>query len=80
MNRIIMFPRGKTFIAARIIKTVLEPLETGDGRQVVFFCQDKSGQIYRVPKSEVANFSNHQPKVKEKARKKHGKKAKAVVL
>lgn len=69
MNRIIMFPRGKTFVAATIIKTVLEPLETGNGRQVVFFCQDKAGQKYRVPKSQVAVMGS-KPKEKKKGRKK----------
>lgn len=52
-DKIIMFPRGQTYVAAKIIKTVIEPLETGNGHQVVFFCQDVSGRRYRVPKSQV---------------------------
>lgn len=51
MTQTILFPRGKVHIAARVIKTVIEPL--GNSRQVVFFCQDKAGTRYRVPKSEV---------------------------
>jgi len=47
----IMFRRGKTFLVADIILTALEPL--GNSRQVVFFCRDKDGNKYRVPKSEV---------------------------
>lgn len=52
-DKIIMFPRGSTYVAAKIIKTVIEPLETGNGHQVVFFCQDVGGRRYRVPKSQV---------------------------
>ena len=52
-DKIVMFPRGSTYVAAKIIKTVIEPLETGNGHQVVFFCQDVSGRRYRVPKSQV---------------------------
>jgi len=68
LNQIIIFPRGKVFIAAKIIKTAIEPLETGNGRQVVFFCQDKSGRRYRVPKSMVVTISNCEPREKKKAR------------
>ena len=72
MNKIILFPRGKTIIAAKITKTVLEPLDTGNGRQVVFFCQDKAGKRYRVPKSEVIAMGVSpiaaKPKGKKKAR------------
>ena len=81
MNQLIMFPRGKTTIAATIIKTVLEPLDTGNGRQVVFFCQDKSGKKYRVPKSEVIAMGVSpiaaKPKGKKKAR---GKKCKKSMI
>lgn len=51
MKQTIMFPRGNVHVVANVIKTVLEPL--GNTRQVVFFCQDKAGRKYRVPKSEV---------------------------
>lgn len=61
MTRTILFPRGKTIIAATIIKTAIEPLETGNGRQVVFFCQDKAGKRYRVPKSDVFITSESKP-------------------
>lgn len=54
MPKIIMFLRNKTYVAAKIISTTIEPL--GNSRQVVFFCQDVSGKRYRVPKSEVANM------------------------
>lgn len=67
MNKIILFPRGKTTIAATIIKTVLEPLDTGNGRQVVFFCQDKNGKRYRVPKSEVLLMGNSKTKARKSA-------------
>ena len=80
MSKIIMFPRNGTYIAATIIKTVIEPL--GNSRQVVFFCQDKGGSRYRVPKSEVAIMGSkprEKPRVKRKERKRD-KKNKAVVL
>ncbi len=63
MTKIIMFPRGKVFVAAKIIKTVIEPL--GNSRQVVFFCQDKAGTRYRVPKSEAHSMCA----IEKKARK-----------
>ena len=69
MSKNIMFPRNGTHIAATIIQTVLEPL--GDKRQVVFFCQDKSGKKYRVPKSEVAILGSSP---REQPRGKKGKK------
>jgi len=47
----IMFKRGDICLVGDIILTALEPL--GESRQVVFFCKDKSGNKYRVPKSEV---------------------------
>ena len=52
----VMFPRKKGFIVANIIATVLEPLDNGNTRQVVFFCQDKSGNRYHVAKSEVVKL------------------------
>lgn len=66
MNKIILFPRGKTFVAATVINTVLEPLETGNGKQVVFFCQDKAGQRYRVPKSQVQSMGQIERKARDK--------------
>lgn len=69
MTKIILFPRGKTFVAATIIKTVLEPLDNSDKHQVVFFCQDKDGQRYRVPKSQVALMGS-KPKEKKGRKKK----------
>lgn len=75
MTQTIMFPRGKVFIVANIINVVIEPL--GNSRQVVFFCIDKGGRKYRVPKSEVVSIGTQQ-KVKEKARKKHGRKTRAI--
>jgi len=68
LNKIILFPRGKTTIAARIIKTVLEPLDNSNERQVVFFCQDSDGKRYRVPKGEVI-AKGINSKSKKKARK-----------
>ena len=63
----IMFKRGKICLVADIIQTVLEPL--GNSRQVVFFCRDKSGNRYRVPKSEAVLMSESKPKKdKEKRR------------
>ena len=50
----VMFTRKKGFIVANIISTVLEPL--GDSHQVVFFCKDKAGNKYRVPRSEVVRL------------------------
>lgn len=69
MNKIILFPRGKTTIAATIIKTVLEPLDNSDEHQVVFFCQDKTGKKYRVPRSEVVLKSESKPSKKGKNKK-----------
>ena len=80
MNKIILFPRGKTTIAATIIKTVLEPLDTGNGRQVVFFCQDKTGQRYRVPKSEVIAIGARPIAAKPKGKKARGKKCKKSMI
>jgi hypothetical protein len=67
LNKIILFPRGKTIIAATIIKTVLEPLDTGNGRQVVFFCQDKTGKKYRVPRSDVLVMGKSKTKARKSA-------------
>lgn len=63
MTQTILFPRGKVFIAAKIIKTVIEPL--GNTRQVVFFAQDSGGNRYRVPKSEAHSMCA----IEKKARK-----------
>jgi len=52
----VMFPRKKNFIVANVISTVLEPLDNSNTRQVVFFCQDKAKNIYRVPRSEVVKL------------------------
>ena len=49
----IIFHRQDKNIIAKIIGINLEPLDTGNGKQVVFFCQDSLGKRYRVPKSEV---------------------------
>ena len=78
MTKIIMFPRGKTFIAATIIKTVLEPLDNSDKHQVVFFVQDKAGRRYRVPKSQVAVMGS-KPKEKKKGRGRKCKKSKIAI-
>lgn len=47
----IVFARQNRFIHADIISTTTEPL--GSTRQVVFFCRDESGKLYRVPKREA---------------------------
>ena len=52
----VMFPRKKSFVTANIISTVLEPLDNSDSHQVVFFCKDRAGNKYRVPKSEVVRL------------------------
>lgn len=75
-----MFPRGKTFIAATIIKTAIEPLDNSDERQVVFFCQDKTGQRYRVPKSEVIAIGARPIAAKPKGKKARGKKCKKSMI
>jgi len=49
----IIFKRNGQNIIAKIFKTTIEPLDTGTGKQVVYFCQDSEGKRYRVPKSEV---------------------------
>lgn|GEM_PF-3914362 len=64
----IMFHRGKICLVADIIQTVLEPLD--DKRQVVFFCRDKSGNKYRVPKSEVVLQGASKPERGKKDKKK----------
>ena len=65
MTPVIAFNREGRNIAATIIKTAIEPLDNSNERQVVFFCQDKAGKRYRVPKSEVLLMG----KSKTKARK-----------
>lgn len=65
MRQIIFHRQGKN-VMARIINTVLEPLDNSNSRQVVFFCQDSDGKRYRVPKSEVIVTGR---KPKKKARK-----------
>jgi hypothetical protein len=49
----LIFQRQGKNIIAKIIGINLEPLDTGNGKQVVFFCEDSGGKRYRVPKSEV---------------------------
>jgi len=49
----LIFQRQGKNIVAKIIGINLEPLDTGNGKQVVFFCEDSDGKRYRVPKSEV---------------------------
>jgi len=65
----IMFRKGEVCPVADIILTVIEPL--GNSRQVVFFCRDKMGNKYRVPKSEIVAkcVSKPENKPKEKKRK-----------
>lgn len=48
----IMFRRGDKCLVAEIFQTIIEPLDETN-RQVVFFCRDKLGNRYRVPKGEV---------------------------
>ena len=67
MQQIIFQRQGKNIIA-KIIGINLEPLDTGNGKQVVFFCQDSGGKRYRVPKSEVI-AKGVKPRSKKKARK-----------
>ena len=66
MKQIIFHRQGKN-IMARIINTVLEPLDNSNTRQVVFFCEDSDGKRYRVPKSEVI-VSGRKPRSRKKAR------------
>lgn len=49
----IVFARRNKFIHAEVIGTTIESLDTGHGKQVVFFCRDESGKLYRVPKREA---------------------------
>ena len=67
MKQIAFCRHGKNIIA-KIIGVNIEPLDTGTGKQVVFFCQDSSGKRYRVPKSEVL-IMGRESKKKKKARK-----------
>jgi hypothetical protein len=69
----IIFKRNGQNIIAKIFKTTIEPLDTGNGKQVVFFCQDANGRRYRVPKSEVLILGK-QSKLKEKKTKKKARK------
>lgn len=74
----IVFMKNNKAIVAKIIATVTEPLETSDTRQVVFFCKDKDGNKYRVPKNEMlarsANVKNNRKKVKAKRSKRERRK------
>ena len=67
MQQLIFQRQGKN-IVAKIIGINLEPLDTGNGKQVVFFCEDSGGKRYRVPKSEVI-AKGVKPRSKKKARK-----------
>jgi len=71
-----MFKREKP-IVADIFNVVIEPL--GNTRQVVFFCQDKADNKYRVPKSEVVakgvTNSANKPSIKSTKQKRKGKKS-----
>jgi len=69
----IIFKRNSQNIMAEIFRTTIEPLDTGNGKQVVFFCQDANGRRYRVPKSEVLILGK-QSKLKEKKTKKKARK------
>jgi hypothetical protein len=72
-----MFRRDNVPIVGRIIKTVTEPLDASKGRQVVFFCQDKAGKRYRVPKTEAVmcgTARKEDTKCKHKKRKKQPRK------
>ena len=73
MTSTIIFKRNGQNIIAKIFKTTIEPLDTGTGKQVVFFCQDANGRRYRVPKSEVLILGK-QSKLKEKKTKKKARK------
>jgi hypothetical protein len=64
----LIFQRQGKNIVAKIIGINLEPLDTGNGKQVVFFCEDSGGKRYRVPKSE-AIARGVKPRSKKKARK-----------
>lgn len=65
----IMFRRGDKCLVADIFQTIIEPLDEHN-RQVVFFCRDKLGNRYRVPKSEVVMRTEIKPaKSKKKKRK-----------
>jgi hypothetical protein len=66
----IIIQRGGKRLLADIFNTVIEPLDANN-RQVVYFCRDKSGNKYRVPKSEVVArcVSQSENKPKEKKRK-----------
>lgn len=73
MTSTIIFKRNGQNIIAKIFKTTIEPLDTGNGKQVVFFCQDSDDKRYRVPKGEVLILGK-QPKLKEKKTKKKARK------
>lgn len=77
LTKTIMFRRGDAPIVGRVIKTVIEPLGASNGRQVVFFCQDKAGKRYRVPKTDavmVRQSGKEDTKCKHKKRKKQPRK------
>ncbi len=63
----VIFKRNNQNIIAKIISVNIEPLDTGTGKQVVYFYQDSLGKRYRVPKSEVI-AKGVKSKTKKKAR------------
>jgi hypothetical protein len=73
LTQSLIFRRDNQNIIAKIISVNIEPLDTGNGKQVVFFCQDANGRRYRVPKSEVLILGK-QSKLKEKKTKKKARK------
>ncbi len=70
--------RNNKLIAAEVFNVVIEPLDNSHSRQVVFFCKDKDGNKYRVPKNEMlarsANVKNNRKKVKAKRSKRERRK------
>lgn len=73
MNEKIIFQRNNQNIIAEIISTAIEPLESNNSKQVVFFCQDTDGKRYRVLKDEVIVIGKSKAKSKKKARNKNEK-------
>lgn len=67
MTQSIIFKRDNKNVIAKIIGINIEPLDTGNGKQVVFFCKDSNGRKYRVPKNEVI-AKGIKPRRKKKAR------------
>ena len=73
----IIIQRGSKRLIVDIFNIVIEPL--GNSRQVVFFCRDKMGNKYRVPKSEIVvkgvTNSANKPSLKSAKPKRKGKKS-----